>query len=63
MSHIDSTETPAEVDAARDALIHTLVNFVDELGLGVEMVEHLGQEKFQALMAGYRAHEQAADRA
>jgi hypothetical protein len=38
-------------------LAHTLVEKVDQLGLGVDMIEDIGQDNFKALMEASKAHE------
>ena len=46
-----------EEQNAMNTLAAALVELVDDLGVGVQAIEHLGQEKFKALMDMSRAHE------
>jgi hypothetical protein len=51
-------DTQAETTNAMNAAIYELVNLGDRLGIGPQAIEHLGQDGFQTLMQGYRAHEE-----
>jgi hypothetical protein len=46
-------------EAAMNLLIHTLVNKVDQLGQGRELMDHLGPVESRRLMKSYDAHEAA----
>lgn len=46
-----------EEQMAMDLLIHTLVDKIDQLGQGRELMKHLGEEGTKTLMARYRQHE------
>lgn len=40
-----------------DLLSATLVEKIDQMGKGVELIEELGQDKFKELMDSVRRHE------
>lgn len=48
-----------EEQIAANQTAAAVVELIDDLGLGVQAMEYLGQEKFKALMDMVREHERA----